>query len=158
MPSKPKPIDWQRVLAALPQAPEDDLLKLRLEIDRVLLDPHRIATIRARLAVGQTVEYLSERQSRLNSGRVVELTSDRVLIETDDGLLRWLHYAAIRLDAPPDDRSRAFAVGDRVGFEDKTLKHRFGVIKRINRITATVTSEGADVRVPFAALGRVVDL
>lgn len=155
----PKPVDWRRVVDALSSAPENELLRLRMAIDHILLDPHRIATIRARLSVGQGVHYLSERQNRMMFGRVVELMADRVLIETAERMLRWLHYASIRFDAPADEnRERAFSVGDRISFEDRDFRHRFGVIRRINRITATVDSEGVALRVPFAALTRVVDL
>jgi hypothetical protein len=160
-----KTFDCQQFIDSLHQASERDLVRLRVAIDEVLLDPVRIAGIRARLGIGQFVQYLSERQNRMNTGRIVELMADRVLIRTADQKLRWLHYASIQLE-PLEARGAparvaggaSFAVGDKVSFEGRDLRHRFGVVKRINRVTATVTGEAGDVRVPYALLGRVVDL
>ena len=79
--------------------------------------------------------------------------------------MRWLHYASIQLDppvtraaAPSPDGGAAFTVGDRVSFEDRDLVHRFGVIKRINRKTATVQRENGAMRIAYPQLRRVVDL
>ena len=152
-----KPTDWQKVRDRLPLATDRELVMLRVAIDRILLDPQRTAAIRSRLVVGQSVQYLSERQNRINDGRVVELMADRVLIETQDQMLRWLHYASIQIDAPAPPRA-AFNAGDTVSFDDRELIHRFGVVKRVNRLTVTVTSEGRDLRIPYAQLRRVVDL
>ena len=161
-----KPPDWQQVIDSLYLATDRDLVRLRVGIDAILLDPQRIASIRRRLAVGQLIHYMSERENRFNSGRVAELLADRVLIQTQEQKLRWLHYGSIQLD-PPVGRGAApvaigraaFAVGDPVSFEDRELAHCFGVIKRINAKSATVARQtGADVRVPYAQLLRVVDL
>lgn len=157
--------DWQQVQDSLHDATDRELARLRVAIDRILLDPERIARIRARLAVGQFVQYLSERQQRINGGRIVELMTDRVLIRTHDHKLRWLHYAAIQLDPPVARTAGAhpvqgagFAVGARVSYEGRDLVHHFGIIKRINRKTATVTTNAGDLRVAYALLRRVVDL
>lgn len=157
--------DWQQVIDTLYQASDRDLVRLRVAIDEILLDPARIAEIRARLAVGQFVAYLSERNGGVNSGRIVELMADRVLIQTGDHKLRWLHYASIQLDPPAARRppahvpgGAAFAVGDKVSYEGRDLKHRFGVIKRINRVTATVSGDAGEARIPWNQLRRVVDL
>lgn len=157
--------DWQQIIDSLYLASDRELVRLRVAIDAILLDPQRIAEIRRRLSIGQLVHYLSERQSRVNNGRIVELMADRVLIEAADQKLRWLHYASIQLDppvaraaAPSRDGGAAFAVGDRVSFEDRDFVHRFGVIKRINRKSATVQRENGALRIPYPQLRRVVDL
>ena len=157
--------DWQQIIDSLYLASDRDLVRLRVAIDAILLDPQRIAEIRRRLSIGQLVHYLSERQNRLNNGRIVELMADRVLIEAADQRLRWLHYASIQLDppvaraaAPSTGGGAAFAAGDRVSFEDRDFVHRFGVIKRINRKTATVQQEDGALRIPYPQLRRVVDL
>ncbi len=157
--------DWQQIIDSLYLASDRDLVRLRVAIDAILLDPQRIAEIRRRLSIGQLVHYLSERQNRVNHGCIIELMADQVLIEAADQKLRWLHYASIQLD-PPVARAaaptlaggKAFAVGDRVSFEDRDLVHRFGVIQRINRKTATVRRENGVLRVPYPQLRRVVDL
>ena len=157
--------DWQQVIDSLHLASDRNLVRLRTAIDDILLDPQRIAEIRSRLVVGQFTQYLSERQNRVNSGRIVEMTADRVLIQTLDHKLRWLHYASVQLDPPVARRpaahvpgGAAFATGDKVSYEGRDLRHRFGMVKRINRLTATVTGEAGDVRIPYAQLRRVVDL
>ncbi|MBL8386423.1 MAG: hypothetical protein JNM90_25285 [Burkholderiales bacterium] len=156
--------DWQQVIDALPQASDHELARLRLAIDEILLDPQRIAEIRARLAVGQTIDYLSERQNRTSHGRIVELMADRVLIQTAERKLRWLHYASIQLDPPVSRRQPEtpapprFRIGERVSYEDRAMVHRFGTVKRINRISVTVQGDDGAVRIPFTQLRRVVDL
>lgn len=164
-PKAKKTPDWLQVIEALHQASDTELVRLRAAIDEILLDPARIAEIRSRLAVGKFVQYLSERQGRMNTGCIVELMADRVLIQTADQKLRWLHYASIQLDPPaarraplPTPGRGAFAVGEKVSYEGRDLIHRFGVVKRINRVSITITGENGDVRVPFAHLRRVVDL
>lgn len=157
-------VDWQKVIDALPRASDHELVRLRVAIDEILLDPQRIAEIRARLRVGQIVHYLSERQNRTGSGRIVELMADRVLIQTAEHKLRWLHYASIQLDppvarhAPLRPAGANFTVGERVSYEGRDLVHRFATVKRVNRITATVVGEDGEVRIPYAQLRRVVDL
>lgn len=157
--------DWQQLFDALPLASDRDLVRLRVAIDRILLDPERIAAIRRELTVGQTVSYLSERQHGINSGRIVELMADRVLIQTRDEQPRWLHYASIQIGTPHDGdvesslaTRRPYAAGDMVSYEDRDLVHRFGVVIRVNRKTATLENEGVRVRVPHVALRPVVDI
>jgi hypothetical protein len=59
---------------------------------------------------------------------------------------------------PPVPGATAFAMGEKVSYEGRDLVHHFGVVKRINRVSVTITGENGDVRVPYAQLGRVVDL
>ena len=159
------PPDWQRFLDALHLASDRDLVRLRVAIDRLLLDPERIAAIRGKLVIGQLISYLSERQNRVNSGRIVELMADRVLIQTQDHMLRWLHYASIQVDAPAPQGAAAsapngaeFSVGDMVSFDDRDQVHRFGLVRRVNPKTVTVQIEGRQLRVPHGSLRRVVDI
>lgn len=162
--ANPKKPDWRRLLAALPQANDRDLVRLRLAIDRILLDPQRIAAIRRDLKVGQTIAYVSERRNRVSEGRVVELMADRVLIETGEGMLRWLHYASIQVSPSYDGDVESaekgplpYAAGDVVSYDDRGV-HRFGKVVRVNRKTATLEIDGRTVRVPHAALRPVVDI
>ena len=162
--ANPKKPDWRRLLAALPHATDRDLVRLRLAIDRILLDPQRIAAIRRDLRVGQEINYVSERRNRVSSGRVVEMMADRVLIETGEGMLRWLHYASIQVSAPyegdveaAEARPLPYVAGDMVSHDDRGV-HRFGKVVRVNRKTVTVESGGRTVRVPHAALRPVVDI
>ena len=164
-PKAKKTPDWLQVIEALHHASDSELVRLRAAIDEILLDPARIAEIRSRLAVGKFIQYMSERQGRMNTGCIVELMADRVLIQTADQKLRWLHYASIHLDPPaarrmppPVPGATAFALGEKVSYEGRDLVHHFGVVKRINRVSVTITGENGDVRVPYAQLRRVVDL
>lgn len=164
-PKAKKTPDWLQVIEALHHASDIELVRLRAAIDEILLDPARIAEIRSRLAVGKMIQYLSERQGRMNTGSIVELMADRVLIQTADQKLRWLHYASIQLDPPAARRApppvpggAAFTVGEKVSYEGSDLVHHFGVVKRINRVSITIAGEAGDVRVPFAHVRRVVDL
>ena len=104
-PKAKKTPDWSQVIEALHHASDSELVHLRAAVDEILLDPARIAEIRSRLAVGKFIQYRSERQGRMNTGCIVELTADRVLIQTADRKLRWLHYASIQLDPPAARRT-----------------------------------------------------
>jgi hypothetical protein len=164
-PKAAKPTNWQQVLDELHLASDRELVRLRVAIDRLLLDPERIASIRRHLQVGQLIHYLSERQNRINSGRIVELMADRVLIQTTDHKLRWLHYASIQFNAAAARDAIAhvpggtsFGVGDRVSFEGRDMVHHFGTVVRVNQKTATVQAGDGQLRVPYPALRRVVDL
>jgi hypothetical protein len=164
-PKAAKPTNWQQVLDELHLASDRELVRLRVAIDRLLLDPERIAAIRQHLQVGQLIHYLSERQNRINSGRIVELMADRVLIQTTDQKLRWLHYASIQFNAAAARDAiahvpggTAFSVGDRVSFEGRDMVHHFGTVVRVNQKTATVQAGDEQLRIPYQALRRVVDL
>jgi hypothetical protein len=152
----------KRFAAPLAAASDFELLQLRATIDRRLLDPRRVERIRDSLRIGAQVSYLSTARNRVMGGRVIDVSDERAMLQTTDGQLRWLHFAAIVLDtraaqATPPARAR-FAPGDHVSFEDHRLVHRFGTVVRVNPKTVTVLCDGRQQRVPHAELARVVDI
>ncbi|MBL8379010.1 MAG: hypothetical protein JNM79_14165 [Burkholderiales bacterium] len=151
--------------AAFKEATDRDLLLLRAAIDRRLLDPARVERIRQSLKSGTQVSYLSTARNRVLTGKVLDISDERVMIQATDGQLRWLHFAAVVLDdAPrPDVAAKTsagarFAPGDHVSFEDKRLVHRFGTVVRVNPKTVTVLCDGRQQRIAHAELARVVDI
>ncbi len=59
----------------------------------------------------------------------------------------------------PEIASRADSrVGNRVSFTDRNLKHRVGMIVRINQRTATLDCDGQTWRVGFSLLRPLVDI
>lgn len=148
-----------RFAAAFKEATDRDLLLLRAAIDRRLLDPVRVERIRQCLTIGMQVSYLSTARHRVLTGKVLDISEERVMIQASDGQLRWLHFAAVVLDDAmiPTPRAR-FAPGDHVSFEDKKLVHRFGTVVRVNPKTVTVLCDGRQKRIAHADLSRVVDI
>ncbi|MFN0162348.1 MAG: hypothetical protein ACKVQQ_14040 [Burkholderiales bacterium] len=148
-----------RVAATLKAATDRDLLLLRAAIDRRLLDPVRVERIRQCLTIGTQVSYLSTARHLVLTGKVLDVSDERVMIQASDGQLRWLHFAAVVLDdaMAPQPRAR-FAPGDHVSFEDRKLVHRFGTVVRVNPKTVTVLCDGRQQRIKHADLSRVVDI
>jgi hypothetical protein len=163
-------LDLRALMSALENAPDLDLLQLRVAIDHLLQNPKRILAVRARLHTGQLVQFWSIRERRMRHGRAVQFKSDQVLIrEEGNGADRlvWVEYAAIQLDTsqpspepPPRPMlSRAdFRVGDSVGFEGRDLIQHVGTIVRLNTQTATVSCPEGEWRVSYPLLNRVVDI
>ncbi|SIT49748.1 conserved hypothetical protein [Paraburkholderia ribeironis] len=64
--------------------------------------------------------------------------------------------------APPPrtQREEFFFIGDTVGFTDKHLSERVGIIVRLNAKTASIAVHGSDGhwRVSYALLRKIVDI
>lgn len=164
-------MDWHDLMSTLAsQANDLELLQLRTALDHLMAQPSRIMAIRAHLHVGQEVEYLDIRDSRMRKGRVIEFKPDQLLIHAAHDLkYRWTPYASVQIDsaskpaqqaaAPVRARREDFAVGDSVSFEGRDLIRKFGTILRTNQKTASLLCEdGLEWRVSYALLQRVVNI
>jgi hypothetical protein len=154
------------ILDSLRQAPSAELYRLYLAIGKMLDDPRRILEVRQRLHLGMEVSYIGgDPLAPPSHGTVVELRQNQ-------NRQRWsLLYAAVIPDtasgpthAPPSPPPRAqreeFFIGDTVGFTDKHLSERVGIIVRLNAKTASIAvndSEG-HWRVSYALLRKIVDI
>lgn len=163
----PMGMDLHDLMTSLQRASNLDLLRLSFAIDHLLQSPTRILAVRERLHVGQEVEYWSQRENRIQHGRIVKFKLNRLLILAENPPQQWwVPYAAIQLDPnhaplpePPRRMSRSdFVVGDTVSFEGRDLIQQLGAIVRLNQKTATVSCDGHEWRVSFALLRHVVGL
>jgi hypothetical protein len=164
------------ILDSLRQAPSAELYRLYLAIGKMLDDPRRILEVRQGLHLGMTVRYIGDNPlGPPAQGTVVELRQTQAVIQ--DSLTRRLwgvQYAAIIADtangpahaapppppAPPRTQREEFFIGDTVGFTDKHLSERVGIIVRLNAKTASIAVDNTDGhwRVSYALLRKIVDI
>lgn len=160
-------MNFSSTLSSLNQASAFELYRLRAAIDRVLDHPGWIDAVRARLAVGQTIDYFDPQANRTQAGRILELRRKQAVVLELATQKRWLiSYAAINLDGadveireqPKHGLGRnEVAIGDVVGFVDRNQQQRSGRIIRLNDKTVTLLCGHQQWRVGYSLLHRVVD-
>ncbi|KWC13355.1 hypothetical protein WM16_16310 [Burkholderia ubonensis] len=163
----------QLSLDNLRQAQSSELYRLYLIIGKMLDDPQRTLQVRQNLRLGMTVGYVADDPfGAPRQARVVELRAAQAVVEDLTSRQRWaIRYAAIVLDgtvpdaqpepAPPSRANReAFFIGDTVGFTDKHLRERIGIIVRLNQKTASIACNDTEGhwRVSYGLLRRIVDV
>jgi hypothetical protein len=139
----------------------------------MLDDPRRILEIRQRLHLGMAVNYIGDNPLGPPArGTIVELRQTQVVIQDSATRRRWaVLYAAIipeNVSAPdhvemastPRTQREEFFIGDTVGFTDKHLSERVGIIVRLNAKTASIAVDDSDDhwRVSYALLRKIVDI
>ncbi|TCK96553.1 hypothetical protein [Paraburkholderia sp. BL9I2N2] len=161
------------ILDSLRQAPSAELYRLYLAIGKMLDDPRRILEVRQHLHLGMEVSYIGgDPLAPPSHGTVVELRQTQAVIQDNQSRQRWsVLYAAVIPDTvsgpthapaspPPRAQREEFFIGDTVGFTDKHLSERVGIIVRLNAKTASIAvndSEG-HWRVSYALLRKIVDI
>lgn len=151
----------------LHEATAFDLYRMRAAVDRALEQPRWFEAVRARLRIGQIVEYFDSRENTTRTAQVLELRRKQVLVVDSATRMRWLlTYAAINVDGVHAsscqkprrglDRSE-LAVGDVVGFVDRDQRPRSGCLLRLNEKTATLRCGREQWRISYSLLYRVID-
>lgn len=161
------------ILDSLRQAPSAELYRLYLAIGKMLDDPRRILEVRQRLHLGMEVSYFrGDALAPPSHGTVVELRQTQAVIQDNQGRQRLsVLYAAVIPDtargpthAPPSPPPRAqreeFFVGDTVGFTDKHLSERVGIIVSLTAKTASIAVNDSEGHwwVSYALLRKIVDI
>jgi hypothetical protein len=165
-----------KLIEALSNASSLELFELSRIIDRLLADPRRIVSIRNRLNLGKTVQFMDGRTCQMRTGKVVAIKDAQVTVHEEASRMQWkLSYAAIDpgegqepIEAQPSSAAQPqvqklgpddFRRGDRVSFTDKYLQPQIGTITRINQRTASVEcDDGPGWRVPYGMLSHVMDI
>lgn len=160
-------MNYTDILSSLNQASAFDLFRLRAAIDRVLDQPGWMTAVRARLRVGQGIEYFDPQANRAFKGQLLEMRRKQAVVLDLETQKRWLiNYSAINLDGadveireqPKAGLGRnAVAIGDVVGFVDRNQQQRSGQIVRLNDKTVTLMVGNQQWRVSYALLHRIVD-
>lgn len=160
-------MNFSDVLKGLNQASAFELFRMRAAINRVLDQPQWVDAIRARLRVGQRVEFFDTQANAACQAQILEMRRKLVLVQELATQKRWLiDYAAINLDgADVQIREQVrrglgrneVAVGEVVGFLDREQRERSGEVIRLNDKTVTLLCGGLRWRVPYAFLHRIVD-
>jgi len=160
-------VNFTEVIKSLNNASAFDLYRIRAAIDRVLDEPRWLQSVQVRLKIGQEVQYFDSRANALRRGRLLEMRRKQAVVLDSDDARRWLiSYAAINLDGSDvqirENKAQGLgrnevAVGDVVGFVDRDQNQRTGEIIRLNDKTVSLQCGGAQWRVAYAYLHRVVD-
>ncbi|MFM0228543.1 hypothetical protein PQR32_42005 [Paraburkholderia dipogonis] len=149
-----------------------ELYHLYLAIGKMLDDPRRVLKARQRLHLGMEVSYIGGNPLAPPShGTVVELRQTQAVIQDNQSRQRWsILYAAVipgtasgptYAPAPPPRAQREeFFIGNTVGFTDKYLSERVGIIVRLNAKTASLAVDDPEGhwRVSYALLRKIVDI
>ena len=158
---------------SLRQAPSAELYRLYLAIGKMLDDRRRILEIRQRLHLGMAVNYIGDNPlGPLAQGTIVELRQTQTVVRDSATRRRWgVLYAAIipetstgqphvKPTPPPRMQRDEFFVGDTVGFTDKHLSERVGIVVRLNPKTASIAVNDTDGhwRVSYSLLRKIVDI
>ena len=161
------------ILDSLRQAPSAELYRLYLAIGKMLDDPRCILEIRQRLHLGMAVDYIGDNPlGPPAKGTIVELRQTQAVVQDSATRRCWgVLYAAIipdtasgpsHVDPVPSLRTQPeeFFIGDTVGFTDKHLSERVGIIVRLNAKTASIAVNDTDGhwRVSYSLLRKIVDI
>jgi len=164
-----------RMLEALQDAPSLQLYQMRALIDTMLADPKRTMAARANLHLGQAVQFIDFRTGQVRHGKLIARHDTQATV-LEQGVKRtWkIPFVAIaptdgepqqtKLYEPPPEPAAPpgapqFRLGDKVTFDDAKGHALVGLIKRINRRTATLeTMDGRTWRVGFELLRHVVEV
>ena len=161
------------ILDSLRQAPSAELYRLYLAIGKMLDDPRRILEVRQRLHLGMDVNYIGDDPLGPPAhGTIVELRQTQAVIQdnqpdavggcsTRRSSLTLASGPASREPSPPPRTQREeFFIGDTVGFTDKHLSERVGIIVRLNAKTASIAVNDTDGhwRVSYSLLRKIVDI
>lgn len=166
----------ERLIDALQDAPSFRLYQMRSLIDTMLADPKRTVAARASLHLGQPVQFIDFRSGQIRQGKLIARHDTQATV-IEQGVQRsWkIPYVAI---APADSKPReqapayeppaepaapagtpALRPGDKVTFDDAKGRALVGLIRRVNRRTATLeTMDGRTWRVGFELLRHVVEV
>jgi hypothetical protein len=165
-----------RMTEALQGASSMQLYQMRALIDEMLADTRRTIASRVALHLGQAVQFIDHRTGQVRHGKLIARHDTQATV-LEEGVRRtWkIPYVAIEpaqgaageqpkvYDPPPEPAARpgqvAFNRGDKVTFDDAKGLAQVGMIKRINRCTATLeTKDGKTWRVDFQLLRHVVEV
>lgn len=160
-------MNFSDVIDRLHEATAFDLYRMRAAVDRALEQPCWFEAVRARLRVGQIVEYFDSRANTTRTAQILELRRKQVLVVDTTTRMRWLlTYAAINVDGasvlsfqrPRRGLDRCeLAVGDVVGFVDRDQRPRSGCLLRLNEKTVTLRCGREQWRISYSLLYRVID-
>ncbi|MEA3341551.1 MAG: hypothetical protein U9R15_16425 [Chloroflexota bacterium] len=161
-------MDYSRIIEELQQASSFDLYRLRVAINQQLESPQRIKEIKSRLKPGQTITYFDSAENRLIEAKVIKLKRTRLLVQNEHDQQRWnIPFYHVNLDSVDTDITLStkmgldrnqLKVGDKIGFRDRQNNDVYGTVIRLNRKTATIsTDDHTKWRVGYGGLYLVLE-
>ena len=160
-------MNFSDLIALLDKASAFDLYRLSHVLNGMIDDPRRLMEVKAKLRLGQCVEFFDARNHRVREVRVEQIKQTRAAVRDLEDGRRWdIPLCAInvrgseaefhRVETPGLSRSD-IQVGDRVGFIDKSGREQSGRVIRLNQKTATIESTDVSWRVSYSLLHKVID-
>ena len=162
-------MDYSKILEELNRASLFDLHRLQSAIYQELLNPKRIDQIKARLKIGQSIDYFDPQSNDLVDAVILKIQKTRCLVRNLKDNKTWnLPFYYLNLDDVDTDIQPAknavgipkssLKVGAKVGFKSKYHNDLFGVVIRLNPKTATVKiNEDSQWLVPYRGLFYVIE-
>jgi len=82
-------MDWHDVMSTLAtQAADLEPLQLQTAVEQLIMQPARMIAIRQQLHVGQTIQYLDERDNCMHAAKVIEFKPDQLMVQISSGFGR----------------------------------------------------------------------
>ena len=161
-------MDYSRIIEDLQQASLFDLYRLRVAISHQLENPQPVREIKSQLKPGQAITYFDGTENRLIKAKVIKLKRTRLLVENEHDQQRWdIPFYWVNLDGVDTDITLSsktgldksqLKVGDKVGFRDRQNNDVYGKVIRLNRKTATIsTDDHTEWRVGYEWLYLVLE-
>ena len=163
-------MDYSQIIDALNHASGFDLYRLRTAIDNMIDDPKRLIEMRAKLRLGQTVQWFDSGNNRLYEGTLIKMKQTRAVISSHHDKRRWdIPLCAINIhavDIAIEQRHKTglvrneIQIGDRVGFVDNDGIECSGEVIRLNQKTVTMVNHAdqRSWRVSYALLHKVIEM
>jgi hypothetical protein len=161
-------LNYTQLIGELEQASLFDLYRLRVGISKMLDQPARIKAIKKRLRLDMEITYFDQTENRLIPATVEEFQRTKLLVRNiSDGIIWKIPFYMVNIDAVDTDihadqgkvDRNTLKVGETVGYHDRQQREQYGKIIRINPKTVTLhlINSGAEWRVPYSLLFKVVD-
>ncbi len=147
-------INFDEVMKFLRSASTYELFRLKNYIGNEISSPKRLEHVKAKLRVGQMIEYFSGRSQTLCQGVVCKTNIKYVVVKANDGSGNWrVPYYCVNIDSRPIHNEKPtklgslnknnLTVGDTVGFIHKGMDVICTVTK-LNLKTASLLTSGKE--------------
>ena len=163
-------MNYSDIVNALNHASAFDLYRLRNAIDNMMDEPKRLIEIKAKLHLGQTVQWYDQSDNRVYDGTLVKIKQMRALVNSHHDNRRWdiplcainIHQVNVDIGQPHKQglTKNELRIGEHVGFVDNSGIEHTGEVIRLNQKTATITNHETQMswRVSYALLHKIIDV
>jgi hypothetical protein len=162
-------MDCSKIIEEIQKASSFDLYRLRVAIDQLLENPHRLSAIKKCLKPGQKISYFDETENRLIEAHTLKIMRTRLLVQNIHDQQEWeiplyfVNLDEVNTDIVSSSREglgkSQLKVGDMVCFQDKHNNDVNGRIIRLNQKTATIlTTTNTKWRVAYEFLHLIYDV
>lgn len=149
-------MDYSQIIDALHHASGFDLYRLRTAIDNMIDDPKRLIEIRARLRLGQQVQWFDTGRNRLCEGTLINIKQTRAIVSSQKEGKRWdiplcainIHQVDTQIESQRTVAGltkNEIQIGERVGFIDGDGIERSGEVQAPTKPHPTQQQAACDI-------------